>query len=113
MLSRIRFWVRDYFGFSQAENKGFWAVVFLLILLPFTALISYFLPSTWSSQLQDQTKTDSLVALIEVKQQASKSNFYDDNDNRFSNRDHHLTPTSFLLTNGKNWAYRLFWPNGL
>lgn len=99
MLSRIRFWVRDYFGFSQAENKGFWAVVFLLILLPFTALISYFLPSTWSSQLQDQTKTDSLVALIEVKQQASKSNFYDDNDNRFSNRDHEdFAPTkSFKL----------------
>lgn len=99
MLSRIRFWVRDYFGFSQAENKGFWAVVFLLILLPFTALISYFLPSTWSSQLQDQAKTDSLVALIEAKQQASKSNFYDDNDNRFSNRDHEdFAPTkSFKL----------------
>lgn len=100
MLSRLRFWVRDYFGFSQAENKGFWAVVFLLILLPFSALISYLLPATNSSLLsQDKAKTDSLIALIEVKQQAAKTNFYDDNDNRFSNRDHEdFAPTkSFKL----------------
>ncbi|MFN8355860.1 MAG: helix-hairpin-helix domain-containing protein [Spirosomataceae bacterium] len=76
--------IHDYFGFSQVENKGFWAVIGAVLVLPFTALLSYIgLDPAWQSPLDNPQKADSLMALIEVKHQAERPN-YGEYENHFS-----------------------------
>lgn len=76
--------IHDYFGFSQVENKGFWAVMVAVLVLPFTALLSYVgIDPAWQSPLDNPQKADSLMALIEVKHQSEQRDF-GDYENRFS-----------------------------
>jgi DNA uptake protein ComE-like DNA-binding protein len=73
MFKKIRFWLRDYFGFSQTESNGFLILgglmIFLLLLPSFAAFI---LPKPRSSPQQDQAKLDSLVAIIEQNQASNE-----------------------------------------
>jgi competence protein ComEA len=74
MFKKIRFWLRDYFGFSQTESNGFLILgglmLFLLILPSFA---SFILPQPRPSTTQDQAKLDSLVAIIEQNQASTEN----------------------------------------
>jgi competence protein ComEA len=69
MLKKVRFWLRDYFGFSQTESNGFLILgglmIFLLIL---PSLIELILPTPLLNTKQDQARLDSLVVMIEQNQ---------------------------------------------
>ena len=66
-------YLRNYFGFSQTENKGFWVLVVLLVMALILPLLMNFLPNN-GNLVSDQNKLDSLEAIIEIKQIKAKEN---------------------------------------
>ncbi|RYC69415.1 helix-hairpin-helix domain-containing protein [Spirosoma sordidisoli] len=70
MLTRFLSFVRDYFGFSHKESRGFLVLLFLILLflaLPFLyRLLSDRQPVDTSAA--DQQKLDSLVALMKAEE---------------------------------------------
>jgi DNA uptake protein ComE-like DNA-binding protein len=64
MMKLLRYWLRNYFGFSQTEANGFVVILaFMLSLLAFPALLSYFLslPKTLTT---DTKRFDSLLIVL-------------------------------------------------
>ena len=70
MLNRFQLWVRDYFGFSHKESRGFTVLIFLTLLcllIPFAyRFVSARKPVDTSPA--DQRKLDSLVALMQAEE---------------------------------------------
>ncbi|AKD55332.1 helix-hairpin-helix domain-containing protein [Spirosoma radiotolerans] len=70
MFSRFQALIRDYFGFSHKETRGFLVLLFLTILcllIPFAyRLLSDSTPVDTSAA--DQRKLDSLVALMQIEE---------------------------------------------
>ncbi|GAB3946626.1 helix-hairpin-helix domain-containing protein [Spirosoma harenae] len=70
MLNRFHAAVRDYFGFSHKESRGFILLLFLTLLclaLPFTYRLIADKKST-NTSAADQRKLDSLVALMKAEE---------------------------------------------
>ena len=62
-MQRLRFWIRNVFGFSQSETNGFLILLpaMLLILFSYPLYITFFPPSKISNE-EEQSKLDSLLA---------------------------------------------------
>lgn len=62
-MQRLRFWIRNVFGFSQSETNGFLILLpaMLLILFSYPLYITFFPPSKISNE-EEQSKIDSLLA---------------------------------------------------
>lgn len=67
-MQKLRFWIRNTFGFSQRETSGFIVVILLLLLLLiFPFAYERLLPPTVSTYTTDKATLDSLVALLEAQ----------------------------------------------
>ena len=72
-MKNINFWIRNYFGFSETENRGFVILMFLMVALIFAPMIYTGLAITKNSEsTTDQKKLDSLLATIEHVESFSK-----------------------------------------
>lgn len=72
MLSLIKSWIRNYFGFSRTETNGF--VVLSLLMLAFIAapfLYPYFVTKKYTQAIPDQQLLDSVVAQMRQKPASS------------------------------------------
>lgn len=97
MRSRLTAFIRDYFGFSQRETRGFLvllALVLLLLAAPFLYRWLAPAPKTDTSAT-DQRTLDSLVALMQTedtRQEADRKSQY---GNRYANNDDKTTSERF------------------
>lgn len=69
-------WLRDYFGFSATELRGFWllsfvAIIFLIMLATLKPL--FILGASWDDTTVTTTHLDSLVAILEQQRSEEKS----------------------------------------
>lgn len=67
MWQKWQYYLRDTFGFTQTEIKGFWVLVSLLLLLGITPFLAYFITDDGDVSL-NKAQADSLMALVEVRQ---------------------------------------------
>ncbi|GAB3989021.1 helix-hairpin-helix domain-containing protein [Spirosoma daeguense] len=67
MFTRFQSIIRDYFGFSHKETRGFLVLLFLTALALLTPFLYRFIaqPENVNTSLADQRKLDSLVALMQ------------------------------------------------
>jgi len=83
MFKKIKFYLRDYFAFSQTEIKGFMFMIFLIVVLIISVFIFDFLPDNpQTSKTIDPKRVEELMARIEVKESEKKEAFQD----RFTNK---------------------------
>ncbi|GAB2541030.1 helix-hairpin-helix domain-containing protein [Spirosoma aerophilum] len=70
MFTRIQTIIRDYFGFSHKETRGFLVLIFLTLLCLLIPFIYRFVGSktTLDTSASDQRKLDSLVALMQAEE---------------------------------------------
>ncbi|RIV25415.1 helix-hairpin-helix domain-containing protein [Fibrisoma montanum] len=99
MFTRFQSLIRDYFGMSHKESRGFVVVIFLTLLcllIPF--LYRYLVPDTVvDTSAADQRKLDSLVALMQtetIKQDAERQSRYA-NDRARTTAEHFSEPNLF------------------
>ena len=68
-MKRIKFWIRNYFGFSKKETNGFIIIMVLMIVSVTSVLVYPWVASKFFAHKQmenlDQHTLDSLEALIE------------------------------------------------
>jgi competence protein ComEA len=78
MFSRFQALIRDYFGFSHKETRGFIVLIFLTLLCLLIPFLYRFVGSRTpvDTSLADQRKLDSLVALMQ-KEEAKQPQFGD------------------------------------
>lgn len=81
MLNRFQSLIRDYFGVSHRESRGFIVLIFLTCLfLAYPFISRFFTPDTKpNTSVADQRKLDSLVALMKTEE-ASPRNSYGSRD---------------------------------
>ncbi len=85
MFKSLRRLVRNFFGFSHGEAKGFLLLLLLLLVLTLAYVIYNSLPGEgYTSYTEDVALLDSLVATIEQEEQEGKSIFT--NNTRFKER---------------------------
>ena len=78
-MSKIKHWIRRYFGFSQGEVNGFLLLIGIMVLLtaaPFL-LNKLYQPSTADYAASDKQTLDSLVAQLEARQPERSGSRYD------------------------------------
>lgn len=70
MFSRLHALIRDYFGFSHKETRGFLVLIFLTLLCLLIPFIYRFIGSGTppGTSASDQRKLDSLVALMQAEE---------------------------------------------
>ena len=97
MLSRLTAFIRDYFGFSQRETRGFLVLLVLVLLLlaaPF--LYRWLAPApTTDTSAADQRKLDSLVALMQTEDTRQETDRKSQYGNRYANNDDKTTSERF------------------
>jgi competence protein ComEA len=89
--------IRDFFGFNATEIKGFQVMILLLILLFSSHFWLKSLSSSSPLEVFSQTKSDSLTALLEVRQKAEKEAFeqqFDNNNFAFKEEDFRKNTTA-------------------
>jgi len=88
MFKKIKFYVRDYFAFSQTEIKGFMFMILLILVLIISVFIFDFLPDdSQTSKTINPRRVEELMAKIEVKESDNKSVFQDRYANKYENYD--------------------------
>ncbi len=96
MFSRLHALVRDYFGFSHKETRGFSVLIFLTVfclLIPFIyRFIGNSVPVDTSAA--DQRKLDSLVALMQAEE-AKQPQFVDRSDQERTTAERFSEPRLF------------------
>jgi competence protein ComEA len=97
MFSRLTDFVRDYFGFSQRETRGFLVLLVLILLLlaaPF--LYRWLAPAPKNdTSAADQRKLDSLVALMQTEDTRQEADRKAQYGNRYANSDDKTTSERF------------------
>ncbi len=70
MFNRLQTLVRDYFGFSQRESRGFLVLLFLTLLCLFIPFLYRFIADQTrvDTSVADQRKLDSLVTLMQAEE---------------------------------------------
>ena len=70
MFNRLQSLMRDYFGFSQRESRGFLVLLFLTLLCLLIPFIYRFVADQTrvDTSVSDQRKLDSLVALMQAEE---------------------------------------------
>ncbi len=96
MFSRLTAFVRDYFGFSQRETRGFLVLLVLILLLlaaPF--LYRWLAPAPKNdTSAADQRKLDSLVALMQTENTRQESDRKSQYGNRYGGNNNEDKTTS-------------------
>lgn len=85
MPSKLTQWVRNYFGFSRTESRGFLVLLCVLVLLLLASFVLNFLPDS-VQETQDVQKLDTLMAQLEVQSATAKA--YAEHDSRDYNHYH-------------------------
>lgn len=96
MFKRFHALVRDYFGFSHKEARGFLVLLFLTLLCLIIPFLYRFLSDQKpvDTSAADQRKLDSLVALMQTEE-ARQSHFSDRSDKDKSTLEHFSEPKLF------------------
>ncbi|NJO02772.1 MAG: helix-hairpin-helix domain-containing protein [Bacteroidia bacterium] len=63
-MRKFKYWIRDYFGFSQIETNGFIVVLILMLFVFLTPLVYEWLTEPLAITRDDQSRLDSLVLAI-------------------------------------------------
>lgn len=74
-MKKLRFWIRQYFGFSQRETSGF---LVLLVLMTLFLILPFFLkpqPEPYDPTY-DQKVLDSLAVILDDREEVRRSTFY-------------------------------------
>ncbi len=81
MFNRLQSLIRDYFGFSHKESRGFMVLIFLTLLCLLIPFVYRFVGTRKpaDTSITDQRKLDSLVALIQAEE-AKQPQFGDRRD---------------------------------
>jgi competence protein ComEA len=81
MFNRLQVLIRDYFGFSHKESRGFLALIFLTLLCLLLPFLYRFVTTRKpvDTSTADQRKLDSLVALMKTEE-AKQPAFNDKSD---------------------------------
>ncbi|OZI06462.1 transporter [Siphonobacter sp. BAB-5385] len=79
MPSKLTQWIRNYFGFSRTESRGFLVLLCLLIILLISPFVLDFFPDSVQDS-QDAQKLDTLMAQLEVQSETQKA--YSEHDSR-------------------------------
>ncbi len=69
----LKYWLRDYFGFSKKEINGFFVLSFLLLLMVIAPWFYPLFTSPPKISSQDQIQLDSLLASLPEVQQTSQN----------------------------------------
>jgi competence protein ComEA len=77
-VQQFRFWIRQYFGYSQRETNAFLALLSLILLFFISPLLLKPKVEPYSSA-QDQKKLDELAALLDDEVEANRKTFSDKN----------------------------------
>ncbi len=94
MFKKIKFYLRDYFAFSQTEIKGFMFMIFLIVVLIISVFIFDFLPDNpQTSKTIDPKRVEELMAKIEVKESDKKEAFQDRYTNKYEKYDSENFPS--------------------
>ncbi len=96
MFSRFQSLVRDYFGFSHKESRGFVVLLFLTVLCLLIPFLYRFVASSKpaDTSVADQRKLDSLVALMRVEE-AKQPQFADRSDQEKTTAERFSEPKLF------------------
>lgn len=98
MFARFQSLVRDYFGFSHKESRGFIVLLFLTILCLLIPFLYRFVadrePADADTSVADQRKLDSLVALMRVEE-AKQPQFADRPDQEKTTAERFSEPKLF------------------
>ena len=96
MFNRFQSLIRDYFGFSYKESRGFVVLIFLTLLALFIPFIYRFISDqkTTDTSPADQRKLDSLVALMQ-KEEAKQPQFGNRPDKDKTTSEHFSEPKLF------------------
>lgn len=74
-LNKLRFWIRQYFGFSPRETSGFLVLLVLMaifLILPFVIKPK---PEVYNPA-KDQQTLDSLALILDAREETQRSTFY-------------------------------------
>ena len=74
-MNKLRFWIRQYFGFSQRETSGF---LVLLVLMAMFLILPFFIkpkPEIYNPT-HDRQILDSLTAVLDAREEIRRSTFY-------------------------------------
>ncbi|MFC5270476.1 ComEA family DNA-binding protein [Adhaeribacter terreus] len=74
-MNKLRFWIRQYFGFSQRETSGF--LVLLVLMVLFLILPFFTRPKSETyDPTQDREILDSLAVILDAREEVRKKTFY-------------------------------------
>ena len=96
MFTRFHSLVRDYFGFSHKESRGFVVLIFLTLLCLLIPFLYRFVADSKpaDTSVADQRKLDSLVALMRVEE-AKQPQFTDRSDKEKTTAERFSEPKLF------------------
>ena len=96
MFNRFQSLVRDYFGFSHKESRGFVVLIFLTLLCLLIPFLYRFVADSKpaDTSVADQRKLDSLVALMRVEE-AKQPQFADRSDKEKTTAERFSEPKLF------------------
>ena len=96
MFNRFQSLVRDYFGFSHKESRGFIVLIFLTLLCLLIPFVYRYVASQKSidTSASDQRKLDSLVALMQ-NEEAKQPRFSDRSDKEKTTAERFSEPKLF------------------
>lgn len=98
MFARFQSLIRDYFGFSHKESRGFAVLLFLTVLCLLIPFIYRFLAdrNPVDTSAADQRKLDSLVALMRTDE-ARQPRYADNTDSRKTTTERFSEPKLFAF----------------
>lgn len=96
MFNRFQSLVRDYFGFSHRESRGFVVLIFLTLLCLLIPFLYRFVADSKpaDTSVADQRKLDSLVALMRIEE-AKQPQFADRSDKEKTTAERFSEPKLF------------------